>query len=210
RTHLQADRPRPAHRDPDGAARPAIPAGVRGRRGTRPDPRPAAEGKTRAPQPPGPRGETAPAPPTGTGREGRRPAAPGAAPSPLPRPAELGPAQDAPGVAAVAVDRFGTRPALLRPAHPAGLHIPVEVPRDVPVQLPEPVLDPLVPRIRIRGVAPDRRVRRGVRGGGPHFPRKGGAGLPPRGRDPDPLLPPTRRPGADPPTRGPPRIAAGH
>ena len=56
---------------------------------------------------------------------------------------------------------------LQRPAHPAGVLVPVEVPGHVAVQLPEPVLDPLVPRIRVRRLPPDRRLRRGLRGDGP-------------------------------------------
>ena len=40
----------------------------------------------------------------------------------------------------------------------------------VAVQLPEPVLDPVVPRIRVRRLAPDRRLLGGVRGDGPRSP----------------------------------------
>ena len=54
-----------------------------------------------------------------------------------------------------------TRPLLQRPARAPGVLVPVEVPGHVAVPLPEPVLDPLVPRVRARRLAPDRRLRRG-------------------------------------------------
>ena len=73
----------------------------------------------------------------------------------------LGPAEDAAAAAAVAVARRRAGPLLPRPARPAGVHVPVEVPGHVAVQLPEPVLDPVVPRIRVRRLPPGRRLRRG-------------------------------------------------
>ena len=45
-------------------------------------------------------------------------------------------------------------PLFRRPAGAAGLLVPVEVPGHVAVQLPEPVLDPVVPGIRARRLAP--------------------------------------------------------
>ena len=67
---------------------------------------------------------------------------------------------------------------LQRPAHPARLLVPVEVPGDVALPLPEPVLDPLLPRVRVRRLPSDRRLRRGDRGDGAGGARAGG-------RDPD-------------------------
>ena len=55
-----------------------------------------------------------------------------------------------------------TRPLLQRPARPARVLVPVEVPGHVAVQLPEPVLDPVVPGIRVRRLAPARRLRGGL------------------------------------------------
>ena len=49
---------------------------------------------------------------------------------------------------------------LPRPAPATGVHLPVEVPGHVAVPVPEPVLDPLLPRIRTRHLAPDRRLQR--------------------------------------------------
>ena len=54
-----------------------------------------------------------------------------------------------------------------RPAHPAGDDVPVEVPGHVALQLPEPVLDPLVPRVRVWRLSSRRRMRRGLPGDGP-------------------------------------------
>ena len=54
-----------------------------------------------------------------------------------------------------------TAPLLRRPARPPGVLVPVEVPRHVAVPLPEPVLHPVVPRVRARRLPPDRRLRRG-------------------------------------------------
>ena len=53
-----------------------------------------------------------------------------------------------------------------RPAHSPGVFLPIEISRHVAVPLPEPLLDSLVPRIRIRRVPSDRRLRRGDRSDG--------------------------------------------
>ena len=55
---------------------------------------------------------------------------------------------------AIAQRRRRTRPLLRRPAGAAGVLVPVEVPRHVAVQLPEPVLDPVVPGVRARRLPP--------------------------------------------------------
>ena len=75
--------------------------------------------------------------------------------------------------APLALARPRARPLLQRPAHPAGVLVPVEVPGHVAVQLPEPVLDPVVPGVRVRRLPPDRRLRRGHRGDGPGGARAG-------------------------------------
>ena len=46
-----------------------------------------------------------------------------------------------------------------RSARAPRILIPVEISRHVAVPMPEPVLDPLVPRIRVRRLPPDRRLR---------------------------------------------------
>ena len=66
-----------------------------------------------------------------------------------------------PTAPALALARRRAPPLLPRPAGPAGHDVPVEVPGDVAVPVPEPVLDPVVHRIRIRRLPSDRRLRRG-------------------------------------------------
>ena len=56
---------------------------------------------------------------------------------------------------------------LPRPADPAGPDVPVEVSGDVALQLPEPVLDPVVHGVRVRRLPPDRRLRGRLSGDGP-------------------------------------------
>ena len=69
-------------------------------------------------------------------------------------------------LAALAVARRRAAPLLRRPAHPPGDDVPVEIPGHVALQLPEPVLDPLVPRVRVRRLSSARRLRRGLAGDG--------------------------------------------
>ena len=60
---------------------------------------------------------------------------------------------------------------LRRPAGAPRLLVPDQVPRHVAVPVPEPVHDPVVPRIRARGLPPGRRLRRRLRRhGGPRRP----------------------------------------
>ncbi len=73
----------------------------------------------------------------------------------------------------VPLARPRARALLPRPAGPAGDDVPVEIPGDVAVPVPEPVLDPVVPRIRVRRLPPDRRLRGGHRIHGRDRPRPG-------------------------------------
>ena len=74
-----------------------------------------------------------------------------------------------------------TCPLLRRPAHPARLLVPDQVPGHVAVPLPQPVHHPELPRARARGLPPDRRVRRRLRGDGGARPGLGRR-VPPRDR----------------------------
>ena len=77
--------------------------------------------------------------------------------------------------------RQGPAALLQGPAGPPRLRVPDQVPRHVAVPLPEPVHDPVVPRIRARGLPPGRRLRRRLGGdGGPRPPH--GRRHPPRRR----------------------------
>ena len=70
--------------------------------------------------------------------------------------------------AAVALARSGTGPVLPRSPRSPGVFVSVEVPGYVALQMSESFLHPLVPRIRVRRPSPDRRLRGGDRGHGPH------------------------------------------
>src|SRR5262249_19553976 len=74
---------------------------------------------------------------------------------------QLAALEDAAFAAAVAVAGRGAGPLLPRPARAAGVLVPVEVPGHVAVQLPQFVLDPVVPGVRARRLSPDRRLLRG-------------------------------------------------
>ena len=75
-------------------------------------------------------------------------------------------AEDAAAAAPLALARRRARPLLPATSGAAGDDVPVEISGHVAVQLPEPVLDPVVPRIRIRRVSSGRRLRRGEPGDG--------------------------------------------
>ena len=76
--------------------------------------------------------------------------------------------------AALALARSGTGPVLPRSPRPPGVFVSVEVPGYVALQLSEPLLHPLVPRVRVRRASPDRRLRGGNRSHGPHRTELGG------------------------------------
>ena len=61
---------------------------------------------------------------------------------------------------AVALARWRAAPVFWRRASPACLDLPIEISGNVTVQLPELVLDPRFPRIRVRGLSSGGRLRR--------------------------------------------------
>ena len=104
-------------------------------------------------------------------QDGRVPQRPRVALPELARPALAAAAEAASPAPPVALARRRAGRLFPRPADAAGLHVPVEIPGHVAVQLPEPVLDPLVPGIRVRRLPSRRRLRRGLRGDGRGPPR---------------------------------------